>query len=234
MASKDKTVVFITGAKGGIGLELAKAYASEPNTVVIATVRNVEKDSQRLREEAKANVIHLDITEDEGCAKLEHELQGLGVEYVDVLINNSGIAKQDNLSSPDLLSIAQKTIEVNALGALRVTKALLPLVKKSHQKKIVNISSRLGSIGDNSSGNMYAYRASKAALNAISMNLAQDLSKEGITVLAVHPGNIRTDMNKQGDTEPDEAAKKIKQLVDKSKPEDGFKFWHRDGSILPW
>ena len=158
-----------------------------------------------------------------------------------ILINNAGIGIwKNNLGSPTLIEDVLAQINTNAIGPLRVTSALLPMLRKAAtegktQVKIANISSRMGSIGDNTSGDAYGYRASKAAENMISVTLARDLAKENILSLALHPGHIRTRMGGSGgDMEADECAKRLVSLIDNATPEDCYRFIHRDGQTLPW
>lgn len=211
-------VVVITGASRGIGASLLQLYS--PTCTAIGTSRA-----------APAGLISLDVRSDDDCSSLLAKLQAKGITRVDLLINNAGVLIKDDGD----LDAVRAQWEINALGPLKVTKALMPLLKASPNGKVVNMSSRMGSIGDNTSGSYYGYRASKAALNQFGVTLARDLAKDGIVVLTVHPGNVKTDMNPHGDVEPDECAKRLGQLIaSKNKVEDGFKFWHRDGTELPW
>lgn len=266
--SKTKETILITGANRGIGLSLAKTYKrTKPDACVIGTWRN-PKDAEEL-EKAGCFAIELDVESDDSCISLMERLKSkLHVEKLDLLVNNAGVLKRDSLDRLDFDAL-EKQFKVNALGPLKVTKALLPLLKesaktaKSTKTKIVNMSSRMGSIGDNTSGtriclpkrqsplsfarakrtdtfelnsgSYYGYRASKSAINQISVTLARDLMKDNIVVLCLHPGNIKTDMNSYGDMTPDECAERLAKLVEsKNLPEDGLKFWHRDGMELPW
>lgn len=227
-------VIVVTGAGRGIGLSFARAFSARPNHIVVGTTRNLERDSKALQD-ANCKVVTLDVTSDESTNALPQHLAKLGITHVDILINNSGVLVADKLDSPTVADDALKQFNTNALGPLRVTKALLPLLLKSSKKQVVNISSRMGSIADNQSGQFYGYRASKAAENAISVSLARDLYKDGVSLLLLHPGMIQTSMTKnQGDMGPDEAVERLIKLVDTKTIEDGFKFFHRDGQELPW
>src|SRR6185369_1921999 len=130
----------------------------------------------------------LDVTSDRALSDLAGRLRGV---HVDVLIANAGILRDDALEDVDL-GEAREQIEVNALSALRTVKALLPNLAKG--SKIGLITSRMGSIADNSSGGYYGYRMSKAALNAAGVSLAHDLKARGIAVVMLHPGPVRTEM----------------------------------------
>ena len=124
-------------------------------------------------------------------------------------------------------------LEVNTLGPLKVTEALLPLLSKG--ARVANVSSRMGSIEDNTSGGFYGYRASKAALNAVTRSLALDLRPQGISVVTLHPGYVRTGMTGgNGLIDPPESARGLLARIEELTPERTGTFWHMDGSQLPW
>jgi len=154
----------------------------------------------------------------------------------------SGIAapsEKDALETTTL-DILQKTFAVNTFGPLLFTQALLPNVLKSSNPKIGIVSSRVGSVGDNSTGGHYAYRSSKAAVNSIGKSMAVNLKDKGVTVMLLHPGYVKTnllpDAKMPPDTvEPEEAASKLwKNIVSQKTIADTGKFWHREGFELPW
>ena len=136
--------------------------------------------------------------------------------------------------------ILTTTFETNTFGPLLVTQALLPnlLASQAQPPRVGIVSSRVGSIQDNSSGGSYAYRASKAAVNSIGKSLAMDLKDKGLVVALLHPGYVHSNLN-PGMTnpeavEPDEAAGKLWQVMMSKGMEDTGKFWHREGYELPW
>ncbi|KAH9254579.1 hypothetical protein BASA81_007336 [Batrachochytrium salamandrivorans] len=229
-----QVVVLITGAGKGIGLSFAKLFAARPNYLVVGTVRHPERDSAGLQA-AGCKVITLDVGSDESCKTLPQQLAKLGVEKIDLLINNSGILIADDLASDRVVANAQEQFNVNALGPLRVTKTLLPFILQSSRKQVVNMTSRMGSMEDNTSGRYYGYRASKAAMNSIHISLARDLFAQDVSLLLLHPGMIQTEMTgKQGDMGPDEAVTRLVKLIDTKTKQDGFTFFHRDGQQLPF
>jgi NAD(P)-dependent dehydrogenase (short-subunit alcohol dehydrogenase family) len=137
------------------------------------------------------------------------------------------------------MSTLNETFTTNAFGPLLLTQALLPNLTLSPSPRIGNMSSRVGSIADNSSGGSYAYRASKAALNSISKNLAIELREKGIVVVVMHPGLTRTAIDPNihgmvGVVEPEVAAEKLYEVLMEKEIEDSGKFWHREGYELPW
>ena len=160
-----------------------------------------------------------------------------------VLINNAGILYKHGLESPNLISETLEQFNTNTLGSLRVTLAVLPLLrqavaeKATEYVKIANVSSIMGSVGlvnDTFPGD-YGYRASKAAENIISATLARDLAKENIISLVLHPGYVSTRMvGPSGHITPDTSATGIANVVDKAGPADAFKLLNYDGTALPW
>jgi NAD(P)-dependent dehydrogenase (short-subunit alcohol dehydrogenase family) len=122
---------------------------------------------------------------------------------------------------------------VNALAPLLLTRALLH--RMAPHAKVALVSSRMGSIGDNSSGGFYGYRMSKAALNAAGVSLAHDLKPRGIAVAILHPGAVRTGMtNGQGSIDPEASARGLLKRIDELQLESTGRFLHVNGTVLPW
>lgn len=147
-------------------------------------------------------------------------------------------AKQDSLESTTL-EIFEKVFAVNTYGPMFLTQALLPNLLKSSSPKIGILTSRVGSVGDNSSGGMYAYRSSKAAANSIAKSMAMNLKDKGVIVTVLHPGIVNTGLLPKSEgidaVEPEEAASKLwKNIVSQKTLDDTGKFWHREGFELPW
>jgi short-subunit dehydrogenase len=156
------------------------------------------------------------------------ELNG---EKIDVLINNAGILMRDEFGAIDYDDMLAQ-YKVNTLGPLRVTEALRDNLDEG--SKVAIVSSRVGSIDDNSSGNYYGYRASKTAVNQIGTNLMHELKPRGIAVAILHPGLVATEMtNGQGIT-AEESAKGLIQRIDDLTIESSGGFWHAEGYELPW
>lgn len=133
----------------------------------------------------------------------------------------------------------EKTFAVNTYGAMFFIQALLPNLERSSDAKIGIVSSRVGSLADNSSGGLYSYRASKAAVNSIGRSLAMDLKDKNIPVLLLHPGFVRSGLLPGSDSaehvDPEEAATKLwKNVVQAKGIESTGTFWHREGHELPW
>src|SRR5262245_45457417 len=167
------SVSVVTGANRGIGLELCRELKRRGRDVVAAC----RERSQGLDELSVRVVEQVEVGAPNGIEKLGAALAG---DQIELLINNAGILRPDSLDAVQTDSIRTQ-LEVNALAPLLVTKALLPRMKAG--AKLALITSRMGSIGDNSSGGYYGYRMSKAALNAAGMSLAHDLRPRGVAVL---------------------------------------------------
>ena len=217
--------VVITGANRGIGLSLCKAY-KEVGAEVTGVCRSVTDDLTAL----DINVVNdVDVTSAQDLVKLGQSLRG---RQVDVLINNAGVLRNESIGAMDFSNI-QLQFDVNTLGPLKTTLALLPHLKQG--SKVANITSRMGSIADNGSGGYYGYRMSKAALNIASVSLAKDLLPKGVAVGIIHPGFVQTDMvGGAGDISADTAASRIKTRIDELTLETSGTFWHSNGEVLPW
>ncbi len=215
----------ITGANRGIGLELARHYAAN-GWQVIGVCRET---SNELDEIASKVIDEIDLTTEKSIATLKQALAGVSI---DLLINNAGLLKDEQLGKIDFESI-QEQMEINAYAPLRVTDALVGQINSGG--KIANITSRMGSIADNTSGGRYGYRASKAALNAFGKSLAEDLKPNNIAVAQLHPGYVKTRMvNFGGMITPAEAAAGLAARIDELSIENTGSFWHSNGELLPW
>jgi NAD(P)-dependent dehydrogenase (short-subunit alcohol dehydrogenase family) len=216
----------VTGANRGIGLALT-TLLREKGYSVLAACRNSSPELDALGVEIVNGV---EVSDDEGIARLH---AAVGERTVDLLINNAGILVWgDSLGSLDVEGI-RRQFEVNALAPLRVTQALRPSLRKG--SKVAFITSRMGSIADNSSGGAYGYRMSKAALNMAGKSLAEDLKGEGIAVAILHPGMVKTDMIRgHGQVEPADAAAGLLARIEALTVETTGGFWHQNGESLPW
>lgn len=217
--------VVITGANRGIGLELARLYQAKGWRVT-----GVCRTSSPELEQAAAQVVEdIDVTSEEAVQQLVVALQD---QTIDLLINNAGLLQDESLGAIDYDSLRLQ-MEVNAFAPLRVAEALLPNLPSGG--KIANITSRMGSIGDNDSGGRYGYRASKAAFNAIGRSLAIDLKERGIAVAQLHPGFVKTRMvNFGGIISPEESAAGLAARIEALNLENTGSFWHSNGEELPW
>lgn len=217
--------IVVTGANRGIGRELARLLAARGDEV-IAACRSASPELRALQVEICDGV---DVTDDASVRRLARALAG---RPVDTLVNNAGILSHETLDDLDFDRM-RRQFEVNSLGPLRVTAALLASLKRG--SKVAVVTSRMGSLADNTSGGSYGYRASKAAANIIGISLARDLKPKGIAVVLLHPGWVKTEMTgRSGRIEPAEAAAQLIARIDELTLETSGAFRHAEGYPLPW
>ena len=189
-------IVFITGANRGLGLEFVKEF-TEKKYEVIATCRDL-KSSSDLSALAKSNLtiqLHqLDVSNTKNIQELANKLQD---KPIDVLINNAGIYRSGIFNSVNKDSWVESFI-TNTIGPYEVIEHFLPNILKGRERKVVSITSKMGSIDDNTSGGSYIYRSSKTALNSMMRSLTHDLKSHNIATMTLHPGWVRTDMGGPG------------------------------------
>lgn len=200
--------VVITGTSRGIGAELVK-IAEEKGHEVLAVDRKT-----------------VDLRSPEAAAKIADLVKPWGV--VDILVNNAGIMRQGT-SREDF----QESFLVNSIVPFEITQALLPYLKKSSKPRVVQITSKMGSIDDNTSGGYYAYRSSKSAINMINKSLALD--NPWLTAMVVHPGWVKTDMGgAQAPTTTSESGDGIWRLIEGMVPSKSGSFYDFKGVEIPW
>jgi NAD(P)-dependent dehydrogenase (short-subunit alcohol dehydrogenase family) len=217
--------VVITGANRGIGLELARQFKQRGDDVVAGC----RKSSEELAKLDVEVIEGLDVTDDAAVGRL---VSSLKERTVDVLVNCAGILSDETLADLDFDRM-RKQFEVNSLGPLRITAALRNSLGEG--SKVAIITSRMGSIEDNTSGGRYGYRMSKAAVNMAGRSLTNDLKGAGVAVAILHPGFVRTDMTgNQGLIDPPESAAGIIARIDELTMENSGTFWHANGEVIPW
>ncbi len=216
--------VVITGCNRGIGLELARQFKARGDDVIgVCRQQSSELSGLGIRV-----VDGVDVAESGDVARLAAELAGTPI---DVLLNNAGILRRDAFGSLDYEEMTLQ-FRVNALGPLRVSEALRNNL--SEGSKVAIITSRVGSIDDNSSGGNWGYRTSKAAVNMIGTNLMHELRPRGIAVALLHPGLVATEMTGGHGISPKDAAAGLIQRIDELTLETSGGFWHAEGYRLPW
>lgn len=228
-AADDKQTVLITGANRGIGLEMARQL-SERGDKVIATARKPDEASGL--KALAVRVEQLDVTDTASVQALAARLEGVPI---DLLINNAGVGgqKTNDLEATNFDEVA-KTFDVNSLGPMRVTQALLPNLEAGKGRTVVQISSIMGSIEQNRGG-YYGYRASKAALNMLNKSLAAELGKQGFVCVVMHPGWVKTRMGgAAAPVEPEDSVAGIFEVIDGLVPEDNGRFIDYQGNSIPW
>ena len=218
-------VSVVTGANRGIGLELAQQLKARGASVVaVCRKGSPELDALGVRVESQIN-----LTERLAWSKIAERLAH---DEIDLLIHNAGVLMADSLEEVDPGEVRAQ-FEVNAVAPLFLTRALASRLHPG--SKVALITSRMGSMGDNTSGGYYGYRMSKAALNAAGVSLAHDLKPRGVAVVILHPGFVRTAMTcGHGQIDPDESVRGLLQRIDELKIETTGRFLHQNGDILPW
>ncbi|MBV6624812.1 MAG: SDR family oxidoreductase [Rivularia sp. (in: Bacteria)] len=214
----------VTGANRGIGLEYCRQLKQRGDNV-IAVCRSMSDELKDLDVQVETDV---DITSDSSVSKLVTKLDG---QTLDVLINNAGIIERVSLDNLDFDSI-RKQFEVNAVGPLRLTRALLNNLKSG--SKVIMMTSRMGSIDDNTSGGSYGYRMSKVALSMAGKSLSEDLKSKKIPVAILHPGLVQTRMTGFSGITTEESVKGLLARIDELNMENTGTFWHSNGEVLPW
>jgi NAD(P)-dependent dehydrogenase (short-subunit alcohol dehydrogenase family) len=233
-------VALVTGANKGIGKEIARQLGRLGQTVLVAA-----RDEERVRgavaeltgEGLDARPLVLDVTDPESVAAAAKQVDS---EHgrLDVLVNNAGIVAERDGTSPEAF---QKTFQTNVIGVHSVTTALLPLLRKGSQARVVNLSSELGSLAlladptsEQAAVPLFAYNSSKAALNVLTVMFANQVRDDGIAVNAVSPGYCATDMNgHQGHLTPAQGASVAVRLATAPPGGPTGEFHGQDG-VLPW
>lgn len=229
--------ILVTGSNRGLGLEWVRSYAAD-GWRVLATCREpgqAEALQELAADNDRVSIRRLDVTDPAQVAQIAAEL---GSDPLDLLIANAGIYHErwgrDPLGEIDYADWLD-TFAVNTLGAVRVGEAMAANLARSRRGLLVAISSHMGSIADIAVPNDYAYRSSKAALNAAMKGLSFELGKRGVGVLILHPGWVRTRMG--GERAPLSIAESVsgmRRLVEGFQPGQSGHFYRYDGSEMPW
>lgn len=225
--------VLITGANRGLGLEFSKQYRAA-GWKVIATARRPEEAADLKALGEGVRIVTLDVTRPESVAALAATL---AKTPIDLLINNAGqgVGLEPGALGALKIDDFERVMQVNAIGPVRMTQALLPNLRAGKGKVIVGISSGLGSLEWNRSGGYYGYRESKVALEMFMRSLAAELKGEGFICIALDPGWVKTDMGgPNAPLTPPESVAGMRKVLDGLKPEDTGKFWSHDGTLDPW
>lgn len=224
------TTVLITGTNRGIGLELARQYASDGNKV-LACCRN-PGEAKALKALENVEVFPLDVTDDASVKALK---ANLGDRPLDILVNNAGINLEPQSFEEMDFDKWEETFRVNSIGPFRVVQALIDNVKAGKDKKIITISSKMGSVGNVYYGGSIAYSSSKAAVNMVTKILANRFRGDGIIAVPLHPEWVRTDMGGPGARlSTEESATGLRKVIAGLTLETSGRFFQYDGEELPW
>jgi NAD(P)-dependent dehydrogenase (short-subunit alcohol dehydrogenase family) len=223
--------VLITGANRGVGLEFARQYA-DAGWRVIATCRDPELARALKALEGDVRRHALDVADDSQIAALARTLAD---EPIDLLINNAGTGGPHDTFGDSDAAAWLKVLRVNAIAPLHMAERFLANLERGQRKLIVNITSKMGSIGENAGGGSYIYRTSKAALNMVTRTMANDLRPRGIIVIAVSPGWVKTDMGGVNALiTAGESVGEMRAKIDILTLADSGHFFNYDGRALPW
>lgn len=228
--------VLITGASRGIGLEFVRQYDADGWRIFAccrAPGQAAELNDIAARSDGRVSVHQLDVDQAASVTALKAELGG---QPLDVLLNNAGIMGQRNAARGDIDYDAwQEAMVTNVMGPMRMAEAFADNVAASDQKKLITISSRMGSIGETAATNSIVYRSSKAAVNMVMKILANDLGPQGVIATMFHPGWVRTDMGgSAADISAEESAGGIRQVIASLGAADNGAFRNYDGGIIQW
>ncbi len=227
--------ILLTGANRGIGLELVRQFAAD-DWHVIACCRNPDAaiELRTLAEHKPAIEIHaLDVTDYTRMAALGRELQG---RPIDILLSNAGIfgSKRAAFGTIDP-GEWREVLEVNTIAPLMLVQTFVEQVAASRRKLVAVISSKVGSIADNRSGGVYAYRSSKTAVNQVVKSLSIDLAERGISVISLHPGWVRTEMGgPNAEIASDESVSGMKRILQSAGLAQSGQFIEYTGDPIPW
>ncbi len=237
--------VLITGANRGLGLAFARSFAADgwrvhaccrdPDGAEDLAALNADMASADMAGAGTAGAVtlhRLDVTDGPRIAGLSREMAD---EAIDVLVNNAGVMGPRTGFGETDYDGWLPVFETNTLAPMRMAEAFVEQVAKSGRKLIVNISSMMGSLGENAGGGAIIYRSSKAALNMVSKSLSVELAPRGITVIVFHPGWVRTDMGgPNAAVTPGESVEGMRAVIERVTPNDSGRFFNFDGREIQW
>ena len=223
--------VMITGANRGLGLEFARQYTDD-GWSVIATCRKPEEASE-LSAINGVTVYPLNVTNFMAVRALADRLKGTAI---DVLINNAGVYGPKGSALHELdFDIWEQVLRTNTMAPLCVAQCFASHVAASELKRMATLSSKMGSMTDNTSGGSYLYRSSKAAVNAVMKSLAHDLQPEGVISVLLHPGWVRTDMGgPNGLIGVEQSVRGLRKVIAAATMSESGGFYDFDGTEIPW
>ncbi len=227
--------VLITGTNRGIGLEFVKQFLARGDTL-LATCRDItsatELDRLKVNNE-KLNIFELDVSSRKSMESLPKKLEG---QAIDIFINNAGVyGPRDSVFGNVSTDEWAEVLQINALAPLMLTQLLIDNLHDGFEKKLIYISSKMGSIDDNKRGGSYVYRSSKAALNAVAKSISVDLDDIGCAVAVLHPGWVQTDMGgRNALIDTGTSVSNMINVIDNLNTQNSGRFFNYDGVIIPW
>ena len=227
--------ILVTGANRGLGIEFVEQYLNEGNEV-IATYRNENSSIDLIEmgnERSNLKLLQLDVSSNKS---LNSFAENLGNLPIDIFINNAGVYGPRNSSFGNVDEENWiPAIKVNTIAPILMTQLIIKNIRSGADKKLIYITSKMGSIDDNKGGGAYVYRSSKTALNAVVKSLSVDLENEGIVVALIHPGWVKTDMGGPNALiDKDTSVRGMNEVISNLDISSTGNFYNYDGSIIPW
>ena len=227
--------ILVTGANRGIGIEFVGQYLNEGNEV-IATYRNENSSMDLIKmgnERSNLKLLQLDVSSNKS---LNSFAENLGDSPIDIFINNAGVYGPRNSSFGNVDEENWiPAIKINAIAPILLTQLIIKNIRSGADKKLIYITSKMGSIDDNKGGGAYVYRSSKTALNSVVKSLSVDLENEGMTVALIHPGWVKTDMGGPSALiDKDTSVRGMTEVISNLDISSTGNFYNYDGSIIPW
>ncbi|HAC87717.1 MAG TPA: short-chain dehydrogenase [Gammaproteobacteria bacterium] len=227
--------VLITGTNRGIGLEFVKQFLTREDTV-LATCRDMGSATelrQLKNDTRKLHIFELDVSSQKSMEDLTLQLAG---HAIDIFINNAGVyGPRDSTFGKVSANEWAKVLQVNAKAPMILTQLLIDNLRDGSDKKLLYITSKMGSIDDNKGGGSYVYRSSKAALNAVVKSISVDLRDSGFSVAVLHPGWVQTDMGGPNALiDVTTSVSKMIDVIDNLNFHNSGSFFNYDGGIIPW
>lgn len=230
---KTTYTVLITGANRGLGLEFVKQYAAD-GWQVLACCRDLASANQLQATARQYDNIHLHTLDVGDFSQIDTLAQQLSAQSIDVLINNAGIYPESRTGTIDKAAWLAG-FAINSIAPYKMATAFQPHLARSQLKKMATLSSKMGSIDDNTSGGSYMYRSSKTALNMVMKSLSIDWQAVGIAVVTLHPGWVRTDMGgPNGLIDAPASVSGLRKVIAQLTLAETGKFIAYDGQVIPW
>ena len=227
--------ILVTGANRGLGIEFVEQYLNDGNEV-IATYRNENSSMDLIKmgnERSNLKLLQLDVSSNKS---LNSFAENLGDSQIDIFINNAGVYGPRNSSFGNVDEENWiPAIKINAIAPILLTQLIIKNIRSGADKKLIFVTSKMGSIDDNKGGGAYVYRSSKTALNAVVKSLSVDLENEGIVVALIHPGWVKTDMGGPNALiDKDTSVRGMTEVISNLDISSTGNFYNYDGSIIPW
>ena len=233
MSNTPIQTVLITGSNRGIGLEYVRQYAQE-GWQVIACCRHLaqaEALQSLAKQYSQIKLFELDVADFDQIDSLANKISSQPLQLV---INNAGVYPPSGFKSTDYEAWMQ-AFKINTMSSLKLAEAFVPHMVRAGHAKFVAMTSKMGSIADNTSGSEYSYRSTKTALNMVIKSLSHDMERYGVVVAALHPGWVRTDMGgPNGLIDATTSVSGLRHVISQLDMDQSGKFFAYDGKEIPW